>query len=390
MAEFNKKIATEAEFFEIIKPFDDVPSELSNGICLRKDKIQKYTEKTFDSLNSYTNNQLVPLDTFIDITYADYLIISFEWEKDGDLDCIVKPSNFHEDYIGIGFGINEGYDRNILTYNGNNEVIDNFNRKPDEIMQWSGDVTNPGGEYFLIEIKKLKDYKKKYGLTNNYFDFDVYAHWYSSFQEETTNITLKIETFNADNAQKVDRKPFEFTNGKKINEFIFPFKTNAKLSNYSGMTFLYDLVKRIRCYSSYAIFLPNNFPKIQSLEDITAPPLILVNGVNKSISEVKTIYDINNLTQGDKIKITFYPYTFKKTMITDNGAEQISYEKIPIKILNSFSKPSSNILTCNYQLLDNNFGLIFDISIINFTDVNHAEINFDFLGKNTSIKLWKR
>ena len=41
MAEYDKKIATEAEFYEIVKPFDDVPEELSNGICLRKDKISK-------------------------------------------------------------------------------------------------------------------------------------------------------------------------------------------------------------------------------------------------------------------------------------------------------------------------------------------------------------
>lgn len=96
MAEFDKKIATEAEFYEILKPFDDVPSEISTGICLRKGKIPKYTEKTFDALNSYKHNQLVPLATFIDVGNADYVLFSFEWKKDGDLDCIVKPKNFNE------------------------------------------------------------------------------------------------------------------------------------------------------------------------------------------------------------------------------------------------------------------------------------------------------
>ena len=109
MAEYDKKIATEAEFYEIIKPFDDVPSEISNGIYLRKDKISKYTEKTFDTLNSYTNNQLVPLATFVDVGNADYVLFSFIWEGDGDLDCIVKTSNFDEDYIGIGYGAKNEY-----------------------------------------------------------------------------------------------------------------------------------------------------------------------------------------------------------------------------------------------------------------------------------------
>lgn len=116
MAEFDNKIATEAEFFEIIKPFDDVPSELSNGICLRKDKIPKYTEKTFDRLNSYTNNQLVPLDKIADVANADYVLFSFEWEGDGDLDCIVKTSNFDEDYIGIGYGTNSDHTEKIISY----------------------------------------------------------------------------------------------------------------------------------------------------------------------------------------------------------------------------------------------------------------------------------
>lgn len=173
MAEFDKKIATEAEFYEIIKPFDDVPSELSNGICLRKDKIPKYTEKTFDRLNSYTNNQLVPLDTIVDVGNADYVLFSFIWEGDGDLDCVVKTSNFDEDYVGIGYGTNS---ESIGLYGG---YYNKINNKPDEIIQWSGDVTSSGGEYFLIDLKKLKEYKTKYKLTNKYFDFDLYVHWYT-------------------------------------------------------------------------------------------------------------------------------------------------------------------------------------------------------------------
>ena len=39
-------------------------------------------------------------------------------------------------------------------------------------------MTSSGGEYFLIDMKKLKEYKTKYGLTNKYFDFDVYVHWF--------------------------------------------------------------------------------------------------------------------------------------------------------------------------------------------------------------------
>lgn len=151
MAEFDKKIATEAEFYEIVKPFDDVPSEISNGICLRKDKIPTYTEKTFDSLNSYTNNQLVPLANVVDVGNADYVLFSFEWEGEhNDLDCIVKTSNFDKDYIGIGCGV-------YPPYGG---YYKNPNYRPNEIIQWSGDVRSSGGEYFLIDMKKLKEYKK--------------------------------------------------------------------------------------------------------------------------------------------------------------------------------------------------------------------------------------
>lgn len=221
MAEFDKKIATEAEFFEIINPFDDVPSEISNGICLRKDKIPTYTEKTFDKLNSYTNNQLVPLDTILDVGNADYVLFSFIWEGDGDLDCVVKTSNFDEDYIGIGYGASNGY----------------RGYRPEEIIQWSGDMTSSGGEYFLIDMKKLKEYKIKYGLANKYFDFDLYAHWYIKPQDISKNITLKIESIIADDAKKVFKKRFNFTNENVTNVFEYNFSTKASFDGSSGEVF---------------------------------------------------------------------------------------------------------------------------------------------------------
>ena len=310
MAEFDNKIATEAEFFEIIKPFDDVPSELSNGICLRKDKIPKYTEKTFDRLNSYTNNQLVPLDKIADVANADYVLFSFEWEGDGDLDCIVKTSNFDEDYIGIGYGTNSDHTEKIISYGGYYKT----NLRPNEIIQWSGDVTNSGGEYFLIDLKKLKEYKKKFGLTNKYFDFDVYTHWFVSPFDKQKNITLKVESIIADDAQKVNYKRFRFTNEKVVEGKVFnyEFQTTGNFYQSSGVSFFYDLVKRIRIFETFAVFLPTNFPKIKRIENLTKPPKIIVNGVDKSPTNINEAYNIYDVKSRDKIKITLYQYSLKK------------------------------------------------------------------------------
>lgn len=387
MAEFDKKIATEAEFFEIIKPFDDVPSELSNGICLRKDKIPKYTKKTFERLNGYTNNQLVPLDTIVDVGNANYVLFSFEWEGDGDLDCIVKTSNFDEDYIGIGYGTSE-YTDYISSYGGYNNKI---NRKPNEIIQWSGDVRSSGGEYFLIDMKKLKEYKTKYGLTNKYFDFDVYAHWYSLPKDIQKNITLKVESIIADDVQKVEYKRFKFTNENIINTkvFTYNFNTKAHFDNSSGANFFYDLVKRIRCFNSFALFLPINFPTIKSIENITKPPKIIVNGIDKSPLTVSSVYNINNVKQGDKIKITLYPYSFKKITINKNNNEEITYKHIEIKEIGPFDNPSYAILTSNYNIADDGTEMTIDIDVNNLSDINYAKINFYFLGIGTTIYLYK-
>lgn len=383
MAEFDKKIATEAEFFEIIKPFDDVPSELSNGICLRKDKIPKYTEKTFDSLNSYTNNQLVPLATFVNVGKADYVLFSFIWEGDGDLDCIVKTNNFDEDYIGMGYGTNNG---SIELYGGYYKEI---NRRPDEIIKWSGDVNSSGGEYFLIDMKKLKEYKTKYNLTNKYFDFDVYASWFWEPSNLQKNITLKVETITANDVQKVHRSRFKFTNETITKVFEYKFNTNSYLKLNSGINFLYDLVKRIRCFNSFATFLPINFPKIKSLEDITKPPKITVNDVDHSPLLTSDLYKIYHLKHGDKIKITLYQQSFKKITIDENSNEQTLYKYIEIKDVGPFKKPSPNILTCNYNIADNGTEMTIDINVINFSDNNYISIDFNFLGKNTTIILYK-
>lgn len=383
MAEFDKKIATEAEFFEIIKPFDDVPSELSNGICLRKDKISKYTEKTFDSLNDYTNNQLVPLATFVDVGNADYVLISFIWEGDGDLDCIVKTSNFDENYIGIGFGTIIPYE-NIPLYGGYKEL----NRRPNEIIQWSGDVMGSGGEYFLIDMKNLKEYKTKYGLNNKYFDFDVYAHWYSKPEDFSKNITLKVETIIADDAKYVEKSRFKFTNENITKVFEYNFDTKAILTLNSGINFLYDLVKQIRCFSSFATFLPNNFPKIERLENITKPPKIIVNGVDHSPIDVSALYDVFQLKRGDKIKIILYPYSFKKITIDENHHEQTLYKHFEIKDVGPFKKPSSDILTCNYSISDDGTEMTIDIDVINSIKENYTTINFNFLGRETEIHLY--
>lgn len=387
MAEFDKKIATEAEFYEIIKPFDDVPSEISNGICLRKDKISKYTEKTFDTLNSYTNNQLVPLATFVDVGNADYVLFSFIWEGDGDLDCIVKTSNFDEDYIGIGYGTNS---ESIGLYGG---YYNKINNKPDEIIQWSGDVTSSGGEYFLIDLKKLKEYKTKYKLTNKYFDFDVYVHWYTKPTNISKNVTLKVESIIANDAQKDDKKRFKFTNEKVTKVFEYNFNTKAYFETYIlGNVFFYDLVKRIRCFSSFASFLPINFPKIKSLENLTKLPKITVNGVDKSPTAIKKGYDVDNVKSGDKIRIILYPYSFQKITMSENGDEYKSYNLLNIKELGPFNKPSSDILTCNYRVDNDGGRMMIDIDVINFSPEkipNHkyVSINYYFSGMATTIFL---
>lgn len=381
MAEYDKKIATEAEFYKIIKPFDDVPSEISNGICLRKDKISKYTEKTFDSLSSYTNNQLVPLATFVDVGNADYVLFSFEWEGDGDLDCIVKTSNFDEDYIGIGFGAKNKYGWYYKT----------TNIRPNEIIQWSGDVTKSGGEYFLIDMKKLKEYKTKYGLTNKYFDFDLYTHWYSKPKDISKNITLKIETITASDVQEIRQSRFKFTNENVTKVFEYNFNTKAYFNTYiSGNVFFYDLVKRIRCFSSFASFLPINFPKIKSLENLTKLPKITVNGVDKSPIAISDTYNVYGVKSGDKIKIILYPYSFKKITISENGNEYSSYKLLNIKELGTFNKPSSDILTCNYSIDPDGGRMMIDIDVINFSPEkipNHeyVSINCYFLGIYTAI-----
>lgn len=381
MAEFDKKIATEAEFFEIIKPFDDVPSELSNGICLRKDKIQKYTEKTFDSLNSYTNNQLVPLATFVDVGNADYVLFSFEWEGEhNDLDCIVKTSNFDKDYIGIGCGV-------YPPYGG---YYKNPNYRPNEIIQWSGDVRSSGGEYFLIDMKKLKEYKKKYGLTNNYFDFDIYAGWFLKLNNTSEDINLKITSIIADNVQKQEYKKFKFTNEKITHEiFEYKFKTKASLSQGLGDIFYYDLIKRIRCFESFAIFLPYNFPKIKSLENLTKTPKIIVNGIDKSPSYVSHSYDINNVKTGDKIKITLYKYSIKKITIDENGNEETSYKHTEIKEIGPFEKPSSDILTCDYYITDDRTEMTIDINVIDFSHekITNKYVRISFYFFDVPIKI---
>lgn len=381
MAEYDKKIATEAEFYEIIKPFDDVPSEISNGICLRKDKISKYTEKTFDTLNSYTNNQLVPLATFVDVGNADYVLFSFIWEGDGDLDCIVKTSNFDEDYIGIGYGVNNEYGGYYKT----------TNIRPNEIIQWSGDVTKSGGEYFLIDMKKLKEYKKKYGLTNKYFDFDLYTHWYSKPENISKNITLKIETITASDVQKIHRSRFKFTNENVTKVFEYYFNTQAYFNSISGEVFFYDLVKRIRCFGAFATLLPINFPKIKSLENLTKPPKITVNDVDKSPLYFYGYYNFNNVKSGDKIKIILYPYSFKKITIDENNNERILYKHLDIKDVGPFDKPSSDILTCNYNIADDGSEITIDINVINFSlekiPDNYVTIKFYFLGLITLFEL---
>ena len=385
MAEFDKKIATEAEFFEIIKPFDDVPSELSNGICLRKDKIPKYTEKTFDRLNSYTNNQLVPLDKIADVANADYVLFSFEWEGDGDLDCIVKTSNFDDDYIGIGYGVGS---ESIGLYGG---YYKDINYRPNEIIQWSGDVTESGGEYFLIDLKKLNEYKKKYDLTNEYFDFDVYTHWYKKPKDISKNITLKVETIIADDVQYVEKSRFKFTNEIITKKFKYDFNTKAYFNNRSGAFFFYDLVKRIRCYKTSASFLPINFQNIKSIENLTKLPKITVNGVDNSPMDLSKTYNINDVKSRDKIKITLYPYSFKKITIDENSNEHISYKHIDIKNVGPFNKPSSDILTCNYNIADDGTEMTIDINVNNFNLENipnkFIRIDFYFLGLLTVIYL---
>lgn len=381
MAEFDKKIATEAEFFEIIKPFDDVPSELSNGICLRKDKIPKYTEKTFERLNGYTNNQLVPIDTIVDVGNADYVLFSFIWEGDGDFDCIVKTSNFDEDYIGIGYGTNN---QKIGLYGGYYKTT---NIRPNEIIQWSGDVTKSGGEYFLIDMKKLKEYKKKYGLQNKYFDFDLYAHWYINPIDISKKITLKVETITASDVQKVPKLRFNFTNEKVTKRFEYEFSTKAHFDKSSGNYFFYDLVKRIRCFGTFASFLPINFPKIKSLENLTKSAKIIVNGVDKSTRAYNNTYNVDNVKTGDKIKITLYPFSFKKIIIDEYNNEHILYNNIEIKNVGPFDKPSTNILTCNYNIADNGAEMTINIDVINFSDVSSTRISFYFLGVDTTIYL---
>lgn len=383
MAEFDKKIATEAEFYEIVKPFDDVPSEISNGICLRKDKIPTYTEKTFDSLNSYTNNQLVPLANVVDVGNADYVLFSFEWEDNGDLDCLVKTSNFDTDYIGIGYG-------SYTLYGG---YYNKTNVRPNEIIQWSGDMTSSGGEYFLIDMKKLKEYKTKYGLTNKYFDFDVYVHWFITPTNISKEITLKVESIIANDAQKVYTKRFNFTNENITKVFKYKFNTKAYLRSSSGDEFLYDLVKRIRCFDSSAIFLPINFPKIKSLKDLTKPPTLIVNGENKTtlFSTIGNTYNIYKVKTGDKIKITLYPYSFKKITIDENGNEHTSYNSFAIKEVGPFNKPTPDILTCDYHIADDRTEMTIDINVINFSPEkiikNYVSINFYFFGKFINIDL---
>lgn len=374
MAEFDKKIATEAEFYEILKPFDDVPSEISTGICLRKGKIPKYTEKTFDALNSYKHNQLVPLATFIDVGNADYVLFSFIWEGDGDLDCVVKTSNFDEDYIGIGYGASNGY-RGF---------------RPEEIIQWSGDMTSSGGEYFLIDMKKLKEYKIKYGLANKYFDFDLYAHWYVKPQDISKNITLKIESIIADDAKKVFKKRFNFTNENVTNVFEYNFSTKASFDGSSGEVFFYDLVKRIRCFESFATFLPINLPTIESLEKIIKPPTIIVNGINNSPTIVYNEYNIFNIKQGDKIKITLYQDIFKKIVKYKNSEEATLFKHIEIKNIGSFDVPSPSILTYDYKIADNGAEMTIDINVIDLSNVSKANINFYFLGRQISFNLYKK
>ena len=379
MAEFDKKIATEAEFYEIIKPFDDVPSELSNGICLRKDKIPKYTEKTFDRLNSYTNNQLVPLNTIVDVGNADYVLFSFEWKEDGDLDCIVKPKNFNEEYPGIGFGTPKTELSYGISYDSNNEL-----RK---LIQWSGDSIEPGGEYFLINLKELKEYKIKHNLAINYFDFDVYTLWYRTNNVEQT-VTMKIESIIADDVQRVEKSPFTFTNKKVTKTFSYEFSTNV-IRNSSGSTngdyFFYDLVKRIRCYGSFAVILDINFPKIKSVTSKNEPPKIIVNGVDNSPIYVGDIYNIKNIKSGDKIKITLYPYGFEKIVTYSDGHDQTLFEYLKIRDIGNINKPTSDILTCTYNIANDGSEMTIDINTNNISE--EQVISFNFLGSLTRIYL---
>lgn len=379
MAEFDKKIATEAEFFEIIKPFDDVPSELSNGICLRKDKISKYTEKTFDTLNSYTNNQLVPLATFVDVGNADYVLFSFEWREDGDLDCIVKPNNFNEEYPGIGYGAPKSSFSYGISYDSNNELRN--------LIQWSGDSTRPGGEYFLIDMKKLKEYKKSHNLTNNYFDFDIYTAWYVTKKVDQT-VTIKIESIIADDVQRVEKSPFTFINKKVTRTFNYDFSTNAKIDTISnsGNYFFYDLVKKIRCYGSFAVMLDIKFPKIKSITSKNIAPKIMKNGLDLSPSTFSETYSIYNVRQHDNIKITLYPYSFEKIVTYPDGHEQTLFDYLKIRDIGPFNKPSSDILTCNYNIADDGSEMTIDINIVNLSD-SQENISFYFLGSRTYIYL---
>lgn len=148
-------------------------------------------------------------------------------------------------------------------------------------------------------------------------------------------------------------------------------------------------MKRIRCFNSFALFLPINFPTIKSIENITKPPKIIVNGIDKSPLTVSSVYNINNVKQGDKIKITLYPYSFKKITINKNNNEEITYKHIEIKEIGPFNNPSYAILTSNYNIADDGTEMTIDIDVNNLSDINYAKINFYFLGIGTTIYLYK-
>lgn len=199
---------------------------------------------------------------------------------------------------------------------------------------------------------------------------------------------MKIESIIADDVQRVEKSPFTFTNKKVAKTFSYEFSTNV-IINSSGSTngnyFFYDLVKRIRCYGSFAVILDINFPKIKSVTSKNEPPKIIVNGVDNSPIYVGDIYNIKNIKSGDKIKITLYPYGFEKIVTYSDGHDQTLFEYLKIRDIGNINKPSSDILTCNYNIANDGSEMTIDINTNNISE--EQVISFNFLGSLTRIYL---
>ena len=127
------------------------------------------------------------------------------------------------------------------------------------------------------------------------------------------------------------------------------------------------------------------FPKIKSITSKNKPPKIIVNGVDKSPIYVINTYNINNIKSGDKIKITLYPYGFEKIVTYPDGHDQTLFEYLKIRDIGNINKPSSDILTCNYNIANDGSEMTIDINAINISE--EQAISFNFLGSTTSIYL---